>query len=32
VIVGQNFDSVLTTDEAKEVLSRPIASPSGPGC
>ena len=32
VIVGQSFDNVLTTDEAQEVLSRPIASPSGPGC
>ena len=32
VIVGQRFDNVLTNEEAQEFLSRPIASPSGPGC
>jgi hypothetical protein len=32
VIVGQTFSDVLTTEDAREYLSRPIASPSGPGC
>jgi len=32
VIVGQKFKNVLTNAAADEVLTRPIASPSGPGC
>ena len=32
VIVGQTFSDVLTTADARDYLSRPIASPSGPGC
>lgn len=32
LIIGQKFEDVLTKSQAAEVLARPIASPSGPGC
>lgn len=32
LIIGQKFENVLTKSQAAEILSRPIASPSGPGC
>ena len=32
LIIGQKFEDILTKAQAAEVLSRPFASPSGPGC
>ena len=32
LVIGQKFKTVLSAAEAKAVLQRPIASPSGPGC
>jgi hypothetical protein len=32
LVIGQAFDVILENDEVAEVLARPSASPSGPGC